>query len=76
MASYSSVEYYTATQTDTLDSIAAELYGSSFLASDLVSLNPQYAGCLAFDGGEELKVPVYDDDLTSASQTVAPWRAP
>ena len=29
-----------------------------------------------FDGDEELKVPVYDDDLTSASETVAPWRMP
>lgn len=76
MASYSRVEYYQAAQSDTLDSIAAELYGNPFLASDLIALNPQYSGCVAFGGDEELKVPVYDDDLTSASETVAPWRAP
>lgn len=76
MASYSRVEYYQAAQTDTLDSIAAELYGNPFLSTDLAELNPQYAGCVAFEGVEELKVPVYDDDLTSASQTVAPWRMP
>lgn len=76
MASYSRVEYYQATQTDTLDSIAAELYGNPFLMSDLMALNPQFSGCVFFVGGEELKVPVYDDDLTSASKTVAPWRMP
>lgn len=76
MPSYSSVEYYQAAQTDTLDSIAAELYGNPFLASDLAELNPQYAACIGFEGDEELKVPVYDDELTSASETVAPWRMP
>lgn len=76
MAMYSRVEYYQTAQTDTFDSIAAELYGNSFLASDISALNPQYAGCVTFEGDEELKVPVYDDDLTSASETVAPWRMP
>lgn len=76
MATFSSVEFYQTSQTDTLDSIAAELYGNSFLASDIAELNPQYAGCTAFEGDEELRVPVYDDDLVSAAATVAPWRAP
>lgn len=72
--SYSEVEYLITEQGQTWDVIAYDLYGDEFLASDLIELNPKYAACLIFSGGEEIKVPVYDDDVDWDS--VAPWRRP
>ena len=74
MPRYSDTEYYMTTQSDTFDLIAYDLYGDEFLASDIVELNPEYAGELVFDAGIELKVPVYDED--TGAETVAPWRRP
>lgn len=74
MPRYSSYEWITASQSDTFDLIAYDLYGDEHRASDIIELNPQYSACLAFDGGEVLKVPVYDDE--AASENAAPWRRP
>ena len=74
MPRYSSFEYYVTSQGDTFDLIAYDLYGNEYLASDIVELNPEFSGELAFDAGEELKVPVYED--LSESERVAPWRRP
>ena len=74
MATFSDVAYYTTTQSDTYDLIAFDLYGNEFLASDIASLNPEFAGELVFEAGVELKVPVYDADV--GSEAVAPWRRP
>ena len=75
MPRFSNVGYYTTTQSDTYDLIAYDLYGNEYLASDIVALNPEFSGVLVFDAGEELKVPIYDDDGTD-SDAVAPWRRP
>lgn len=74
MPTPSSIMYYITSQSDTYDLIAYDLYGNEFLASDIVALNPEYAGVLVFDAGVELKVPVYDDP--SDAERVAPWRRP
>lgn len=68
----SEVEYYVAQQSDTYDLIAYDLYGDELLASDIVALNPAHAGTVVFDGGEVVKVPVYEEDPTGDSS--APWR--
>lgn len=72
MPRFSSYEYYVAQQSDTYDLIAYDLYGDEFRASDIVSLNPEHAGTVVFDGGEVLKVPVYDAE--PAADGAAPWR--
>lgn len=74
MPLYSSVGYYTTSQGDTFDLIAYDLYGDEYLASDIVALNPEECGTIVFDGGTELKVPIYDDP--AESERVAPWRRP
>lgn len=72
MPAYSETEYYTAQQGETPDVVCYDLYGDEFLVDDLIELNPQVSGCLYFSGGEELRVPVYDEDTDEDS--VAPWR--
>lgn len=72
MPRYSDFEYLIASQTDTFDTIAYDLYGDEFRSVDIIELNPQYSGCIMFDGGEVLKVPVYDDE--TATEGAAPWR--
>ena len=74
MPQYSSHEYYVTSQSDTFDLIAYDLYGDEYRASDIVELNPEYAGMIVFDAGIELRVPVYDDPVDS--EHVAPWRRP
>ena len=66
------VEYYVAHQSDTYDLIAYDLYEDEFRASDIVALNPEHAATVVFEGGEVLKVPVYEDD--PAGDGAAPWR--
>lgn len=74
MPQYSSIGYYETSQGDTFDLIAYDLYGNEYLASDIVELNPEHCGVLVFDGGEELRVPIYDNPADS--ERVAPWRRP
>lgn len=74
MPRYSDHEWLVANQTDTFDSIAYDLYGDEHRASDIIALNPQYSACIFFEGGELLKVPVYDDE--AANENAAPWRRP
>lgn len=74
MPSYSETEWYVCQQGETFDVIAYDLYGDEYLAGDLVELNPEFSGCLYFEGGDEIRVPVYDDD--SDEESAAPWRRP
>ncbi|MBQ9000815.1 MAG: tail protein X [Eggerthellaceae bacterium] len=74
MLRYSSHDYYVTSQSETFDMIAYDLYGNEYLASDIVDLNPEYAGVIIFDAGVELRVPVYEE--AAEAERVAPWRRP
>lgn len=63
---------YTAKQGDTFDSIAFEMLGNEFLATNLIEANPQYVGTVIFSGGEALKIPT--EEKQEAETGLPPWR--
>lgn len=59
---------------ESFDSVALDYYGDEFIADKLMKVkdNTRYTKMVIFKGGEELKIPVYDD--IESTETLAPWR--
>ena len=59
---------------ESFDSVAFNYYGDEFMADKLMKQkeNLAYIDRVVFEGGEELKIPVYDD--LESTETLAPWR--
>lgn len=57
---------------ESFDSVALDFYGDESMADKLMKNNPLYVEMIIFEGGEELKIPVYDD--IESTETLAPWR--
>lgn len=57
---------------ETFDIIALNECGSEILATDIITLNPQYTDVVIFGEGITLTVPVYD--TTESPETLPPWR--
>lgn len=59
---------------ESFDSVALDYYGDEFMADKLMKVkdNTRYTKMVIFKGGEELKIPVYDD--IESTETLAPWR--
>ena len=59
---------------ESFDSVAFSYYGIEFMADKLMKQkdNTPYINRVLFEGGEILKIPVYDDVESKA--TLAPWR--
>lgn len=62
---------YTASQYETYDLIALNLYGDSRYAYKLIEANPKYIHILRFNGGEVLTVPELDEADTAS---LPPWK--
>ena len=57
---------------ESFDSIALNYYGDEFMADKLMKKNPSHIQKIAFEGGERIRIPVYDD--IESTETLAPWR--
>ncbi len=66
-------KYYTSTG-DTFDVLALDMYNDEGLAHRIIQFNPDYADVIVFDAGIPLKLPVYDEDVSSNTETLPPWR--
>lgn len=65
------MEYYTAVQGDTWDSISYKFYKSEYYITNLILVNPDYVDVVIFEGGEILYIP----ELSTADTSVLPpWR--
>lgn len=64
---------YQARSGDTFDALALSAYGDEKLAHRIVEMNPDYADVLIFEGGERLRVPVFDG-AADRPKTLPPWR--
>ena len=53
-------------------SVAFAYYNNEFMADKLMKENESLVKTIVFKGGEELKIPVYDD--IESTETLAPWR--
>lgn len=56
---------------DTFDKIAYEIYGSEYIASYIITANPQYAGTLIFPEGIYLNLPIIE---AIESSTLPTWK--
>ena len=75
---------YIASERESFDSIALEVYGNEEHAKELLMANPQYTGLLRFKGGEIIALPVVedeadiDDDIDEDEEdlptSIAPWK--
>jgi len=55
---------------DSFDSVALDFFDDEKYATDIIRLNPEYAGTLVFAADVELKIPVF---IPSTSSTLPPW---
>ncbi|MEB3103087.1 LysM domain-containing protein [Ferviditalea candida] len=62
---------YTALAGDTFDSIALDFYNQESLSSTIIQANPLYRNVLIFSGGEQLKVPIIEQQ---AAASLPPWK--
>ncbi|MBV4440205.1 tail protein X [Clostridium tyrobutyricum] len=62
---------YEAVEGDTFDSIALQIYGDEFKASEIIKSNPDYIKNIIFSSGIKLKLPVIE---TPESSTLPPWK--
>jgi hypothetical protein len=62
---------YTTLTGDTFDIIALDAYNDEYQASRLIQANPQYAHVLVFSGGEQIKIPIIEQE---AIETLPPWK--
>lgn len=63
---------YTCVQGDTFDKVALYAYSDEFEINALLEANKDYADVLIFEGGEVLKIPVWEE--TKAATSLPPWR--
>ena len=61
---------------ETFDSVALAVYGDERYASELMDANPALVRVFPFCGGEELNLPVVQEqtDRTGETITQAPWK--
>ncbi len=71
MAQIISYTDYIACAGDTFDSIALEIYSEETFAHYIMQANPAYLQTLVFEGGETLRLPVFD--TLETSETLPPW---
>lgn len=63
---------YTAVAGDTWDSIAFKAYQVERMSHYIINANKKYMDVIIFEGGELLKVPIFDEVETA--ETLPPWR--
>lgn len=59
---------------DTFDALALAMYNDEKLAHRIIQFNPDYADTVVFDSGVALRLPIYDEDTSSSSESTPPWR--
>lgn len=57
---------------ETFDMLALKYYSDEFMASYIIEANVRYNGVLLFEGGEKIKIPIFD--TLENDETLAPWR--
>jgi len=57
---------------DTFDALALKYYNEETLSNYIIEANPDYTGCVMFEGGERLQIPVLD--MTVLPDSLPPWK--
>lgn len=65
-------EIYIAKQGDTWDRIAFMKWGEETMMHHLLDANPDLCNIVIFEGGEQVKIPIMEEPLNTAS--LPPWR--
>lgn len=63
---------HTAKANETFDMLALKYYSDEFMASYIIEANVNHSGVIEFEGGEKVKIPVFD--TLENDETLAPWR--
>lgn len=71
MAQIISYTDYIASEGDTFDSIALDFYSEETFAHHVMQANSEYLQTITFEGGEKLRIPVFD--TLETSETLPPW---
>lgn len=66
------VLHYIARAGDTFDKIADKFYDSEFMDCYIYPYNDNIADVIVFNGGEDIRVPIFDNIINDT--TLAPWR--
>lgn len=62
---------YTTLSGDTYDSISLDFYNDERYSSKIIQANPKYRTVLIFSGGEELFIPIIEEEPVL---TLPPWK--
>ena len=65
---------YITAEGDTFDALALDMYGDETFASRIIEFNPDYSDVIVLSANISLKLPVFDEDESGASDTLPPWR--